>query len=135
MTFRSIARGLMLVAVLLSGMACGDRGLTDPSVCTAAVVVSVGRGLQPVIGWQPACVATSVTVLPAGGTLALPVWQGWIVLGGVTPPVRVGASPPGNAVWGAGESLTPGAPYTIYVARGFRDPSAGEDSLTFIAQP
>lgn len=136
MTVRSRARRLAPAVVLLSGAACRDQSPTSPPPCAAAVAVSAGRGPQPALDWRPACAVASVTVVPAGAGLTLPLWQAAAPAGALGPPVRVGASPRGAVVWGAGASLTPGAPYTVYVARGGRgDPAAGVDSLTFTAQP
>jgi hypothetical protein len=134
-TFRAIAHGLVSSAALL-GAACGDQGPAGLGPCTAAVALSVGAGPQPTLDWRPACAAASIMVTPAGEGGAVPVWAVMAPLGALTPPVRVGASPPGAQVFGAGVSLTPGAPYTVYVTRGGRgDPAAGVDSLTFTAQP
>ena len=132
-----IARGLVPAAALVGGAACGDQGPAGLAPCTSAVALSVGAGPQPTLDWRPTCAAASIMVTPAGEGVAVPVWAVMApMLGELTPPVRVGASPPGAQAFGAGASLTPGAPYTVYVTRGGRgDPAAGVDSLTFTAQP
>jgi hypothetical protein len=92
--------------------------------------------MQPAIAWQPACTVTSVTVVPTDSGPPVPIWQASALLGGLTPPVQVGASPSGAIIWGGGASLTAGTAYRIYVARGLRgDPAGGMDSLSFTAQP
>jgi len=131
-----IARALVPVAALLGGAACSDQGPAGLGPCTTAVALSVGAGPQPTLDWRPTCTAASVMVTPADGGAGFPVWAAMAPPDGLRPPVRVGASPPGAQVLGAGASLTPGAPYTVYVTRGGRgDPAAGVDSLTFTAQP
>jgi hypothetical protein len=133
-TFQVIARGLVPAAALLGGAACGDQGPAGLEPCTTAVALSVSAGLQPTLDWRPTCTAASIMVTPPGG--GVPVWAAMALPGGLTPPVRVGASLPGAQVFGAGVSLTPRASYTVYVTRGGRgDPAAGVDSLTFTAQP
>ena len=130
-----IARGLVPAAALLGALACGDQGPAGLEPCTSAVALSVSAGLQPTLDWRPICTAVSIMVIPAGG--GVPAWSAMALpADGLTPPVRVGASPPGAQVFGAGVSLTPGEPYTVYVTRGGRgDPAAGVDSLTFTTQP
>ena len=136
-TLQVIARGLVPAAAFLGGAACGDQGPAGLAPCMTAVALSVGAGPQPTLDWQPTCAAASIMVTPAGEGSGVPVWAVMAPpLGALTPPVRVGASPPGAQVFGAGASLTPGAPYTVYVTRGGRgDPATGVDSLTFTAQP
>lgn len=136
MTRAASLRELLLTATLAAAMGCSDSGVTRPAACSASLTVAIGRGLQPAIDWQPTCTVASVTVAEAGDGLSLPTWQAWASVGGVTPPVRVGASPSGANVWGAGASLAAGVAYTVYVVRGDRgNPMAGVDSLNFIAQP
>jgi hypothetical protein len=137
MKLKFIARTLIPIAALLIAPGCGTGDPTRPSLCASAVAVSVGRGLQPAIDWQPTCAVASVLVTSTAAGASLPAWwastQGG---GGLAPPVQVGASPPGASVWGAGAALTAGSAYTVYVTRGGRgDPTGGVDSLTFTAQP
>ena len=138
MTLQSLVRHFTLVAALVAAPACGRGDPTSPPPCASAVAVSVGRGLQPEITWQPACAVITVAVASADAVAAgLPDWQASTVAGaGFLPPVQVGASPPGTTVWGAGATLGAGAAYKVYVVRGRRgDPTGGVDSLTFTAQP
>ena len=132
------------VVVALSAVALGacrrhDLLIDDypPPPCEATLAVTVSAGTQPAIDWRPVCSATGVLVAPAaGGPAPLPLWQvDAPLLPGVAPPVRVGGSPRGAQVFGAGASLELGAVYTVYVTRGRRGAAgAGVDSVTFTAR-
>lgn len=135
-------RGMMgIVFATLAGTfagACGreavvgDREELPP--CAGAVSVAIGAGAQPAMSWQPACRTARVVVTPTADGAALPLWE-VAALGGVAPPVSVGASPAGAQVFGAGARLDLGAAYTVRVVRGGGrgDPTSGVDSLTFTA--
>jgi hypothetical protein len=136
MTSVSISRGALVIAALVSASACGNGEATSPQACLSALSLSVGRGMQPSIDWQPACAVGSVWVAPVVNGPYVPVWEASATFSGVTPPVSVGSSPSGAIVWGAGISLTADTVYRLLVVRGARgDPVTRVDSLTFTAQP
>jgi hypothetical protein len=136
MTRVSLPCRAFVMAALICVSACGQAKATSPQDCPGALAVSVGRGLQPLIDWQPACAVSSVWVTPVVNGPSLPVWQASATFSGITPPVSVGSSSPEASVWGAGISLSADTVYRILVVRGARgDPATRVDSVTFSARP
>ena len=125
-----------MMAALIWANACGHAEATSPQACPDALAVSVGRGLQPSIDWQPACAVSSVWVTPVVTGASFRVWQASATFSGITPPVSVGSSASGANVWGAGSSLFADSVYRVLVVRGARgDPATRVDSVTFTAKP
>ena len=132
---RPLRAALPALALLAS---CSSADPAGPgAACPGPLTLTVGAGTRPSVGWAPACAVQGVTVAEsaAGGGPTFPLWQAQATVGeGVTPPVQVGGRPAGASVFGAGEALTVGAAYTVYVVRGTRASGASVDSLTFTAR-
>ena len=115
-------------------LGCSDKGgVTQPELCTSPVELTVGAGVQPSLTWEPSCAATSILVRESESPLAGLFWSVSSIRG-LTPPVRIGISPP------AGEGYSPG-PVTLTAGRSYMaivQPSnleAGLGVLTFTAKP
>ena len=124
-------------AILLAGVACAEGpGTTAPVLCSEPVTVTVGRGTQPSLSWEPTCAVTSILVLESDGEImSVPIWS-VMALSGVQPPVRIGARPAGTSVFGAGATLTVGEAYRVTVSTsGSAAPHAGLGTLAFTARP